>query len=183
MNGETIMLKDLNPGDEFKRFSGEHRYVVSSQREEHCGNVTVFCYNLTNGNAYDWAGGTRVVPLRQSKVSCAIVGKNFKEVVRVPICLERGREYRVAIEGNEVVISKKMSPEKVWEDITRTCYIEFRDSRHCNGRYIAVKQKGTDKLVAVIGMRGIQAQHNISIVKPTGAFTSFRILKKTDGRR
>lgn len=105
--------------------------------------------------------------------------EGYKEVTRVPICLEKGREYRVAVEGHEVVISKKMSPEKVWEDITKDCYLKFRDSQHSNGRYIAVMRKGTDKPVAIIGIAGIQAQHNISVVKPPGAYTSFRILEKT----
>lgn len=56
MADKVVMLRDLNPGDEFRRFSGEHRYVVSSQREGYGGDVKIFCYNLTSGNAYDWAG-------------------------------------------------------------------------------------------------------------------------------
>lgn len=173
MNDKVVMLKDLSPGDEFRRFSGEHRYVVSSQREVRYGNVSIFCYNLTNGNSYDWAGGTRVVPLRRSKGGRAMV-EGYKEVTRIPICLEKGRKYQVEIQGNEVVVSK----ETAREDITKSCYLEFRDSRHCDGRYIAVIQKGTNRLIAIIGMKGIQAQHGFIVEKPAGAFTSFKILEK-----
>lgn len=178
MNNETIMLKDLSPGDEFKRFSGEHRYVVSSQREEHCGNVVVFCYNLTSGNAYDWAGGTRVVPLRRSKGGYTVMGEDCKEVIRIPMRFERGERYQVEIQGSEVVISRKVEKPE-WVDITKSCYLEFRDSCHCNGRYIAVMHKANiGRPVAIIGMAGIHAQHGFKVEKPTGAYTSFRILKK-----
>jgi len=180
-NDKVVMLKDLSPGDEFKRFSGEHRYVVSSHREEHCGNVAVFCYNLTNGKAYDWAGSTRVVPLRRGPAlkydgGAKVTTKPFREVTRIPICLEKGRKYQVEIQGNEVVISKEVE----WKDVTKSCYLEFRDSQHCNGRYIAIwyKDGRVNKMVAVIGFAGIQVQSGFRVEKPSGAFTSFRILKK-----
>lgn len=180
ISDKVVMLKDLSPGDEFKRFSGEHRYVVSSHREDHCGNVTIFCYNLTNGNAYDWAGSTRVVPLRREPAlkydgRAKITANPFREVTRIPICLEKGKKYQVEIQGNEVVISK----EAEWKDITKSCYLELRDSHHCNGRYIAIMHKDINiKTAAVIGAAGIQAQHGFKVEKAYGAYTSFRVLKK-----
>ncbi len=169
MNDESVMLKDLSPGDEFRRFSGEHRYVVSSRREEHCGNVKMFCYNLTAGGAYDWAGRTRVVPLRRGgRAHAAVCG----EVTRIPICIEKGRKYHVKIQDNEIVISM----EAAWEDITKSCQLEFRDSQHCNGRYMVITHD--HKWVAIIGTAGIQAQHGFKVEKPAGAWTSFRVLKR-----
>lgn len=58
-----VPLKKLNPGTRFRRPTGEHAYLVSADRDESCGNVNVFCYNLTNGCPYWWDGSTRVVPL------------------------------------------------------------------------------------------------------------------------
>jgi len=105
------------------------------------------------------------------------VVKCFKEVTRVPICLEKGRKYRVEIQGNEVVISKEVE----WKDITKSCYLEFRDSKHCNGLYIAImcKDKYYDRLVAVAGVAGIEVRGGFKVEKPPGASTSFRILKRT----
>lgn len=96
----------------------------------------------------------------------------FEEVTRIPICLEKGKKYQVEIQGNDVVISK----EAKWRDITKSCYLEFRDSQHCSGRYIAVMY--SNKMVAVIGTASIQVQHGFKVEKPSGAYTSFRVLKK-----
>jgi len=107
------------------------------------------------------------------------MAKCFKEVTRIPICLEIGKTYQVELQGNEIVVSKEVK-EPVWADITKSCYLEFRDSQHCNGRYIAVMYEDKDlKLAAVIGTAGIQVQHGFKVEKPSGAYTSFRILKKS----
>lgn len=112
--------------------------------------------------------------------------RNLREVTRIPICcLEKGRKYQVEIQGNEVVISKEVGWETVWEDITKSCYLDFRDSRHCDGRYIAVMYKGKFGilLAAVIGTQGIQTQHGFKVEEPARAHTSFNIFRKTRGRR
>lgn len=106
--------------------------------------------------------------------------KNFKEVTRIPICLEHGRKYQVEIQGNEVVISKEVGWETVWEDVTKSCHLEFRDSRHCDGRYIAIMYGVVNPVrVAVVGTAGIQTQSGFKVEKPARAQTSFSIFKKT----
>jgi len=102
--------------------------------------------------------------------------KKFKEVTRVPICLEKDVKYQVEIQGNEVVISKEFS-EPEWTDITKGCSLVFKESQHCDGNYIAIMYMGSK--VAVIGTAGIQPQHGFKVEKPAGAFTSFTIYKKT----
>jgi len=177
MNDEVVRLKDLSPGDEFRRFSGEHRYVVSSRREEHCGNVKIYCYNLTNGNAYDWTGSKKVVPLRRNKGGGTTVKEGCGEITRIPIHLEKDIKYQVEIQGNEVVISKEVK-EPRWVDITKLCHLEFRYSQHCDGRYIAIIYRETNKQAVIIGMNGITAQKGLKIEKAPMAFTSFKIYKK-----
>ena len=56
-------LRKLLPGAKFRRPSGEHEYLVSNEREENCGNVRVYCFNLTNGNAYFQPGNHMVIPI------------------------------------------------------------------------------------------------------------------------
>jgi len=111
------------------------------------------------------------------------MSKQFVEVARVPVCIEKGKKYQVELDGNEVVISKeKQVPE--WKNITKQCHIEFVDSRHCDGRYIAIlythRVKGVVVVsrVAVVGMAGIQAQHGFMVEKPAHAWTSFAISMK-----
>lgn len=109
--------------------------------------------------------------------------KSFTEVARVPVHLERGEKYQVELIGNNVVISKESrAPE--WEDVTRSCYLEFRDSQHCSGRYIVVMHYGEERRqAAIIGTAGIQVQHDFKIEKPAGAYTSFKIYRKIKERR
>jgi len=56
-------LRKLKPGSQFRRPEGTHRYLVSNERLESCGNVQIYCHNLTNGNAYFWSDHARVVPI------------------------------------------------------------------------------------------------------------------------
>lgn len=109
--------------------------------------------------------------------------KEFVEVARVPVCIEKGKKYQVELDGNEVVISKeKQVPE--WKNITKQCHIEFVDSRHCDGCYILitynhrVNGKVVTSRVAVVGMAGIQTQHGFMVEKPNHAYTSFAISMK-----
>lgn len=98
------------------------------------------------------------------------------------VTLERGEKYQVELRGNEVIVSKVivskviMSKETEWEDVTKSCCLEFRSSQHCNGRYIAVMYG--NKMAAVIGTAGIQSQKGFSVKKPSGAYTSFQVLRK-----
>ena len=178
---KAVMLKYLRPGYEFKRPGGEHRYVVSSQREESYGNVKVFCYNLTNGSAYFWSGSKLVEPLREKAVpghdeeSGRTTDTRFEEVSRLPGCLEKGKKYQIEIQGNDVVICK----ETEWIDVTKSCHLVFRQSRHSNGGYVAVMYGAKDNVTAaIIGVLGIKAYHNFKIVKATGAWTSFNVLMR-----
>ena len=64
MKENTVLLKDLKPGDMFKREGGEYRYIVSNYREENCGNIFVYCYNLDGESTGYYQGGSRkVIPL------------------------------------------------------------------------------------------------------------------------
>ncbi len=111
------------------------------------------------------------------------MSKCFKEVARVPVCVEKGKKYQVELVGNEVVISKEIVVP-MWKDITKQCYLEFVDSHHCDGRYIAIfynhQVKGVVTVikVAVVGLAGIQAQHGFMVEKPDHAWTSFAISMK-----
>jgi len=58
---KVVLLKNLKAGDMFRRVGGEFRYVVSSQREERCGNVSVYCYNLDGVTDGYWQGGSEKV--------------------------------------------------------------------------------------------------------------------------
>jgi len=105
------------------------------------------------------------------------MAENFEEVTRIPVYIEKGKKYRVEIQGSEVVISK----ESGWKDITKSCHLEFRDSQHCDGRYIAIVNRdyiGTERLVVVIGTQGLVAQKGYKIEKAPMAFTSFKVFKK-----
>ena len=58
------LLKDLEPGTMFRRETGSYRYIVSNQREESCGNVSIYCYNLDGeSEGYNQRGNERVVIL------------------------------------------------------------------------------------------------------------------------
>lgn len=56
-------LGRLKPGSKFRRPEGAHQYLVGSERIESCGNVQIYCYNLTNGNAYFWSDHAKVIPI------------------------------------------------------------------------------------------------------------------------
>jgi len=77
MKDQVVMLKDLKAGEMFKRSSGDYRYVVSNQWDEHCGNVSIYCYNLDGESEGYWhAGSEKVLRLdsyggtKQSCLSC-----------------------------------------------------------------------------------------------------------------
>ena len=112
------------------------------------------------------------------------MSKCFKEVARVPVCLEKGRKYQVELVGNEVVISKETT-SPMWTDVTKCCHLEFINSQHCDGRYIAVIYKAgrDEKRAAIIGKAGIQPQHDFKVEKPAGAYTSFKVYMKNKERK
>jgi len=113
------------------------------------------------------------------------MAKCFREVARVPVCIEKGKKYQVELVENEVVISKETAVP-MWINVTKSCYLVFRDSQHCDGRYIAVIHKGygcDEKLAAVIGKAGIQPQHDFKVEKPAGAYTSFKVYRKNKEAR
>ena len=56
-------LRKLEPGSEFRRPGGEHRYLVGNVRVASGGNVQIYCHNLTNGNAYFWSAYSKVIPI------------------------------------------------------------------------------------------------------------------------
>lgn len=57
-----MILKDLGPGEMFRREDGEYRYIISTQRTEKCGNVSIYCYNLDGqSNGYWHPGSEKVV--------------------------------------------------------------------------------------------------------------------------
>lgn len=113
------------------------------------------------------------------------MANNFREVKRIPVCLGSGTKYQVEIVGNEVVISEEVKPRE-WEDITHACHLEYRESQHCDGRYIAViyvasRFHGTCLVpmwAAVIGTKGIVAQKGFKVEPAEGAYTSFKIFRK-----
>lgn len=101
------------------------------------------------------------------------------ERVKVLNCPDLEGEYRVRAEDSDschrsiLVVEKKV---EAWKDVTRACRLEFRDSRHCDGRYIAVIHCGDQ--AAIIGIQGIVAQKGFKVEKAPMAYTSFKVFKK-----
>ena len=59
-----VWLKDLEPGNAFRRKNGTYRYIVSAARIERYGYVSVYCYNLDGESSGYWMkGDTSVVPI------------------------------------------------------------------------------------------------------------------------
>ncbi len=106
----------------------------------------------------------------------------FKEVSRIPICLEKGKKYQVEIQGNEVVISKEIVKPKR-RDITNACTVEFRSSKHSDGNYVAILLAGVRSPVAIIGIRGVVVKEGYKVEKAYGASLSFRIFEENNTER
>lgn len=114
--------------------------------------------------------------------------KKMVEVVRVPVCVEKGKKYQVELIGNEVAISKEVKVGD-WLKVTNDCVLDFRYSQHSSSCYIAIIDlnghscNAQGKLAAVIGMKGIQPQADYKVEIPTGASMSFVIYKKNKERK
>lgn len=101
--------------------------------------------------------------------------KRFEEVARVPFCFEEGRKYQIEAQGNQILVSREVE-EPEWKDITKSCYLEFRDSQHSDGRYIAIIHKDkVEHVAAVIGIKGIVTQHGYRIERAECASVSFNV--------
>ncbi len=57
---QMLRLKDLAVDETFKHPDGIHVFQVTEERDEACGNIRIFCKNLTSGNNY-FQGGHREV--------------------------------------------------------------------------------------------------------------------------
>ena len=77
-----LRLKDLAIGETFMHPGGIHIFQVTSERKESCGNLEVFCQNLTSGNNYSQRG--------------------HREVIRVPYPGSTSRFWMCYVEGKGI---------------------------------------------------------------------------------
>ena len=101
------------------------------------------------------------------------------EKVKEVACKDAEGTYRVRAEDGKLVIEKMVGD---WEDVTKSCRLEFRDSHHCDGRYIAVIFRSHitgDRTAVVIGIKGVVAQKGFKVEPAPMAYTSFKIFRKT----